>query len=67
MYNFHYSFNNQCSHHIETSQLICRANQQTGFYMIGTLVIKGLTLNLKFHVIIQDPVHDLVCAFFLLF
>ena len=35
-------FNNQCSHHIETSQLICSANQLTGFYMIGTLVVKGL-------------------------
>ena len=34
--------NNQCSHHIGTSQLICRANQLTGFYMMGTLVVKGL-------------------------
>ena len=32
----------QCSHHIETSQLICRANQLTGFYMMGTLVVKVL-------------------------
>ena len=23
-------------HHIETSQLICRANQLTGFYMMGS-------------------------------
>ena len=33
------------SHHIETSQLICsanQANQLTGFYMMGTLVVKGL-------------------------
>ena len=37
-----YPFNDQCSHHTETSQLICRANQLTGFYMIGTLVVKGL-------------------------
>ena len=36
----HYPFNNQCSHHIETSQLICRANQLTGLYMMGTLVVK---------------------------
>ena len=36
-------FNDQCSHHIETSQLICSANQQTGFYMMGTLVVKRLT------------------------
>ena len=28
--------------HIDISQLICRANQVTGFYMIGTLVVKGL-------------------------
>ena len=35
-------FNDQCSRHIETSQLICSANQLTGFYMMGTLVVKGL-------------------------
>ena len=35
--------NKQCSLHIGTSQLICRANQLTGFYMMGTLVVKGLT------------------------
>ena len=29
---------------METGQLICPANQRTGFYMIGTLVVKGLTL-----------------------
>ena len=34
--------NDQCSHHIETSQLICTANQQADFYMMGTLVVKGL-------------------------
>ena len=26
-------------HHKETNQLICNANQLTGFYMIGTLVV----------------------------
>ena len=26
-------------HHIETSKLICIANQLTGFYMMGTLTI----------------------------
>ena len=36
------TFNDQCSHHIETSQLICRANQLTGFYMMKTLVVKRL-------------------------
>ena len=28
---------NNVSHHIETSQLICNANQLTGFYMTGTI------------------------------
>ena len=32
----------QYSHHIETSQLICSPNQLAGFYMMGTLVVKGL-------------------------
>ena len=41
----HYLFNDQCSHHIETSQLICIANQLTGFYIIKTLVVKGLILR----------------------
>ena len=35
-------FNDQCSHHIKTSQLICRINQLTGFYMMGTLFVKRL-------------------------
>ena len=35
-------FNDQCSHHIETSHLIWRTNQLTCFYMMGTLVVKGL-------------------------
>ena len=26
---------------IETSQLMCRANQLTDFYIMGTLVVKG--------------------------
>ena len=29
--------------HIETCQLICRANQLAGFYISGTLVVKELT------------------------
>ena len=33
---------NQCSHHIETSQLICRVNQLTSFYIMETLVVKRL-------------------------
>ena len=31
-------------YHIETSPLICGANQWTGFYMITAFVMKGLTL-----------------------
>ena len=38
----HLTLNDQYSHHIENSQLICRANQLTSFYIIGTLVVKGL-------------------------
>ena len=30
-------------YHIETSLLICRANQLTGFCMIGTFAMKELT------------------------
>ena len=30
------------SHHTETSQLICKANQLTGFYMIATLAFNEL-------------------------
>ena len=40
-------FNDQCSHHIESSQMIFRANQLTGFYMMGTLVVKGLMSKRK--------------------
>ena len=36
-------FNDQCSHHIEISQSICRANQLTRFNMLGTLVVRVLT------------------------
>ena len=39
--------NDQCFHHTETSQLICSAYQMTGFYMMGTLVVKGLNLKYK--------------------
>ena len=31
------------SHQIETSQLICKGNQLTGFYMMGTLGINELS------------------------
>ena len=32
----------QSCHHIETSQLICRANQLTGFYLMITLTFNEL-------------------------
>ena len=40
-------FNDQCPTHIETSQLICRANQLIVFYMRGRLVVKGLMIRWK--------------------
>ena len=33
-------------YHIETSPLTCKANQWTGFYMIGTSVMKELKLKI---------------------
>ena len=33
-------FHDRALYHIETSALICRTNQWTGFYMIGTSVTK---------------------------
>ena len=37
----------QCCPHIETSQLICTANQSTGFYMRATMTLNGLTKVIK--------------------
>ena len=31
-----------CSHHIEASKLICIANQLTGFYLLGRLVVNPI-------------------------
>ena len=36
-YSSEYLIKRQNYHHIETSQLICRANQLTGFYMMGNI------------------------------
>ena len=36
--------------HTETSHLICSANQLTGFYMMRTLVVKGLSSH---HLLVQ--------------
>ena len=38
-------FNDQCPSHIETSQLISSANQLTGFFVRGTLIVKGLNVS----------------------
>ena len=35
----------QGCHHIEPSQLICRVNQLTGFYMMATLAFNELMLK----------------------
>ena len=40
----HLLFHEGCPYHIETSPLICSANQWTGFYMIETYVMKELKL-----------------------
>ena len=37
-------FHDGCSYHIETSPLICSANQWTDFFMIGTSAMKELKL-----------------------
>ena len=39
----------QCSHHIETSQLNCSANELTGFYMIEILIVNALMKELILH------------------
>ena len=38
----HWPFHDGGRYHIETSPLICSANQWTGFYMITASVMKGL-------------------------
>ena len=42
------SFKTEAVYHIETSSLICKANQWTGFYMITVAVLKELMNFLKF-------------------
>ena len=37
-----YLINRQSCHHIETSHLICYANQLTSFYMMATLAVNEL-------------------------
>ena len=40
-----YLFHEGGPYHIETIPFICRANQWTGFYMIGTSVMKEWVQN----------------------
>ena len=44
---FVYRFHDGGHYHIETIPLICRANQWTGFYMIGTSDMKQLNAYLQ--------------------
>ena len=43
---------------METSAMICRANQSTGFYVIGTSVMKELNFGLR-----RLMIDKLVCGF----
>ena len=43
-YSSEYLIKRQNYHHIETSQLIWRANQLTGFYMMATLAVNELMI-----------------------
>ena len=51
---------------METSQLICRANQLTGLYIMGTLVFKGLTFYRMAALFLSLSVCVCVCVFFFL-
>ena len=53
-------------HHIETSQLICRAKQVTGFYMMGTWVVKPLIRSYMTINLVLGKNHSTdICLFFL--
>ena len=41
--NFFWVIKCECCPNIETSQVICSANQLTGFYMFATLALNGLS------------------------
>ena len=51
--------NVSCFSHAETSQIIVRANQLTGFYMIGALIVNNLftrhfqhvALNISYYIL----------------
>ena len=47
----------QCSHNIETNQLICSVNQHTGFCIMQKLFVKGLIKILKDIMFIYIVIH----------
>ena len=49
----YYLFHNGGRYHIETSPLVCRANQWTGFCMITVSVMKELISHLIFETILM--------------
>ena len=49
----------QSCHHTETSQLICRANKLTGFYMTATLAFNELIRKTSICQNPQSSVHKL--------
>ena len=50
----------QCCPQIETNQLICCANQFTGFYMRATLALNGLISRKKIWQINKQSVFELI-------
>ena len=55
-------FYEQITHHIETSPLICSANQRTGFYVIGTSVIRKV--KVKVYISILRKIHSVPASMF---
>ena len=43
----HQPFHDRATYHIETSPLICRPNQLSGFHIIGASVIKELRSHMS--------------------
>ena len=50
----------QSCHHIETSQLICSANQLVGFYMMATLAFNALITHLTIPPLLAYPRFELL-------
>ena len=54
-------FQNRGRYHIETSPLICSANQWTGFYMITASVLKGLFLLKRVFPLNENCIFSINC------